>query len=131
MHAIAIAPNNATASSAVRVAVDLAKDVFELALADPSGRIVERKRLSRAAFARAFDTQSPLRIVVEACGSAHHWARRFQRLGHQVVLLPAHDVRPYVRRNKTDRTASAGLLGADRCGDIRPVPIRSPDARGV
>ena len=53
------------------------------------------------------------------------------RLGHQVVLLPAHDVRPYVRRNKTDRTDAAGLLEADRCGDIRPVPIKSPDAQGV
>lgn len=131
MHAIAIAQNNATASSAVRVAVDLAKDVFELAFADASGRIVERKRLSRAAFARAFDNRPRLRIVMEACGSAHHWARRFERLGHQVVLLPAHDVRPYVRRNKTDRTDAAGLLEADRCGDIRPVPIKSPDAQGV
>jgi transposase len=131
MHAIAIAPNNATASTAVRVAVDLAKDVFELAFADASGRIVERKRLSRAAFARAFDNRPALRVVMEACSSAHHWARRFQRLGHQVVLLPAHDVRPYVRRNKTDRTDAAGLLEADRCGDIRPVPIKSPDAQGV
>ena len=96
MHAIANAQNNATASSAVRVAVDLAKDVFELAFADASGRIVERKRLSRAAFARAFDNRPRLRIVMEACGSAHHWARRFERLGHQVVLLPAHDVRPSV-----------------------------------
>jgi transposase len=47
------------------------------------------------------------------------------------AALPAHDVRPYVRRNKTDRTDAAGLLEADRCGDIRPVPIKSPDAQGV
>lgn len=131
MHAIANAQNNATASSAVRVAVDLAKGVFELAFADASGRIVERKRLSRAALARAFDNRPALRIVMEACSSAHYWARRFQRLGHQVVLLPAHDVRPYVRRNKTDRSDAAGLLEADRCGDIWPVPIKSPDVQGV
>jgi transposase len=93
MHAIAIAPNNATASSAVRVAVDLAKDIFELAFADASGRIVERKRLSRAAFARAFDNRASLRIVMEACSFAHHWARRFERLGHQVVCyLPTMSV---------------------------------------
>ena len=55
LHAIANAPNNESASTAVRVAVDLAKDVFELAFADASGRIAERKRPSRVAFARAFD----------------------------------------------------------------------------
>jgi transposase len=128
MHAIAIAPNNATASSAVRVAVDLAKDIFELAFADASGPIVERKRLSRAAFARAFDTRPPLRIVMEACGSAHHWARRFQRLGHPVVLLPAHDVRPYVRRTKPTarmpaacwKPTAAAISG--RCRSSRPTP---------
>jgi hypothetical protein len=66
-HASAIAPNNATASSTARVAVDLAKDVFELAFADASGRIVERKRLSRAALVRAHD-RSPVRRVVTAYG---------------------------------------------------------------
>ena len=65
MNAIAIAQNNAT-GSAVRVAVDLAKDVFELAFADASGRIVERRRLSRAAFARAFDNRPAVRIVMSA-----------------------------------------------------------------
>jgi hypothetical protein len=65
MHAIAIAQNNAT-GSAVRVAVDLAKDVLELAFADASGRIVERKRLNRAAFVRAFDNRPALRVVMSA-----------------------------------------------------------------
>lgn len=113
------------------VAVDLAKDVFELALADSSHRIVERKRLKRAAFARAFDNRAPVRIVMEACGSAHYWARHFQRLGHSVRLLPAHAVRPYVRRNKTDRADAAGLLEADRCGELCTVPIKSPEQQGI
>ncbi len=65
MHAIAIAQNKAT-GSAVRVAVDLAKDVLELAFADASGRIVGRKRLNRAAFVRAFDNRPALRIVMSA-----------------------------------------------------------------
>ena len=131
MHAIAVAQNNATGSAAVRVGIDLAKDVFELAFADAAGRIIERKRLSRKAFATCLDNRPPLRVVMEACGSAHYWARRFQRAGHTVVLLPAHDVRPYVRRNKTDRADAAGLLEADRCGDIKPVPIKSPDQQSV
>ena len=113
------------------VAIDLAKDVFELAFADAQGRIVERRRLSRRAFATALDNREPLLVVMEACGSAHYWARRFQRTGHRVELLPAHDVRPYVRRNKTDRADAAGLLEAARCGAIQAVPVKTPQQQGV
>ena len=73
---------------------DLAKDVFELAFADANHRVVERKRLTRNAFARVLENREPLHVVVEACGSAHYWGRRFERLGHRVTLLPAHPVRP-------------------------------------
>jgi transposase len=116
---------------ATTVAIDLAKDVFELVYADDDHRIVARKRLSRRAFARALDNQGPLRVVMEACGSAHYWARRFVSQGHTLRLLPARDVRPYVRRNKTDRTDAAGLLEADRCAQIDAVPIKSPEQQGV
>jgi transposase len=113
------------------VAVDLAKDVFELVFADAEHRILARKRLSRCAFAHVLDNRGPLRVVMEACGSAHYWARRFAGQGHAVCLLPARDVRPYVRRNKTDRTDVAGILEADRCAQIAPVPIKSPEQQGV
>lgn len=118
-------------ASVTTVAVDLAKDVFELAFADADARILERRRLTRSAFSKAFDNQRPLRLVMEACGSAHYWARRFARLGHAVELLPAHDVRPYVRRNKTDRTDAAGLLEAARCESIRRVPVKTPTQQGI
>ena len=62
---------------------------------------------------------------MEACGSAHFWARRAKSLGHEVVLLPPHAVRPYVRRNKTDRTDTKGMLEAYRNEEIRPVPVKS------
>jgi transposase len=113
------------------VAIDLAKDVFELAFADAQGRIVERKRLSRSAFSRCLINRPPLRVVMEACGSAHHWARAFQAQGHPVRLLPARDVRPYVRGNKTDRADAAGILEADRCGQIVEVAIKTPEQQGV
>ena len=118
-------------STATTVAVDLAKDVFELAFADAEDHLVQRRRLSRSAFAAVFDNHAPLRVVMEACGSAHYWARRFQRGGHRVTLLPALAVRPYVRGNKTDRTDAAGLLEAARCGDIRPVPVKTPEQQGI
>lgn len=116
---------------ATTVAIDLAKDVFELAFADGGGRILERKRLSRRAFARALENRPPLAVVMEACGSAHYWARRFQAQGHSVRLLPARDVKPYVRRNKTDRADAAGLVEAARCAQIDEVPVKTPRQQGL
>lgn len=112
--------------NATTVAIDLAKDVFELAFADAAGRIHERKRLSRQALPRCLENRPPLEVVMEACGSAHYWARRFQVMGHAVRLLPPRDVRPYVRRNKTDRADAAGLVEAARCEQIAAVPVKSP-----
>ena len=117
--------------NATTVVIDLAKDVFQLGFADAAHRVLERKRLKRAAFARVLENRPPLRVVMEACGSAHYWARRFQRLGHTVVLLPTHQVKPYVLRRKTDRTDADGLLEADRCGGLRPVPVKAVEQQGV
>lgn len=113
------------------VAIDLAKEVFELAFADAQGRVIERKRLSRKAFARSLELRPPLRVLMEACGSAHYWARRFQRQGHAMRLLPARDVRPYVRSNKTDRNDVTGMLEADRCAGIAEVPLKTPEQQGI
>lgn len=107
------------------VAVDLAKNVFELAVADESGRIAERLRLSRARFASFFVHRPPCRVLMEACGSAHYWARCIAGHGHSVELLPAQYVRRYVRRSKTDSADAAALIEAAKCPDIRKVPAKS------
>ena len=62
---------------------------------------------------------------METCGSAHYWGRCAEAAGHSVRLLPAHYVRPYRRRNKTDRADVDALLAAFLCDDIIPVPVRS------
>jgi transposase len=116
---------------ATTVGVDLAKNVFEIALADERGHILERHRLSRPRFDRFFANRSACRIVMEACGSAHHHARRLSSQGHEVVLLPAQYARAYVRRNKTDAADAAALIEAARCPDIRPVPIKSVDQQAL
>jgi transposase len=75
-----------------------------------------------------FFAQLPAAVVVmEACGTCHFWARKLRDLGHTVVLLPPHLVRPFVRRNKTDRADAAALVEAYRNGDIRPVPVKTPE----
>jgi transposase len=117
--------------NATTVAIDLAKDVFELLWADAEGRVLVRKRLRRAQLATVFANVPPLTIVMEACSSAHHWGRRFERLGHRVLLLPAQHTKPYVRGNKTDRSDAAGLLAAYRVGKILPVPLKTVEQQGV
>ena len=107
------------------IAVDIAKNVFELAVSYYPGQVAETHRLSRSRFLRFFAQRDAADVVMEACGMAHFWARQLQQLGHDVVLLPPQYVRPYVRRNKTDRTDAKGLLEAHRNKDIHPVPIKS------
>lgn len=107
------------------IAVDLAKSVFEIAVSKSPGRICLRKRLSRARLLPFFRNHPPATVLLEACGSSHHWARTLQSLGHRVRLLPPHHTRRYVLRDKTDRADAAALLEADRNEQISPVPVKS------
>jgi len=106
------------------IAVDLAKSVFEIAVSHQPGRVAERHRLSRGKFLRFFAQRQPALVLMEACSSAHYWAREIEQFGHSVVLLPPHQVRPYVGRNKTDQAAK-GILEAHRNEEIQPVPVKS------
>jgi transposase len=111
---------------ATTVAIDLAKNIFEVALANRAGRIIERKRLARRPFERFVDgLPAGTEIIMEACGTAHFWGRRCQARELRVRLLPPQYVRPYVRRNKTDRTDTEALLEAARCGAMQAVPVKT------
>lgn len=70
-------------------------------------------------------------VVMEACGTAHDWGRRCQARGLAVRLLPVQYVRPYVRRNKTDRTDTEAMLEANRCGGVPPVPVKTVDQQAL
>lgn len=113
------------------IAVDLAKDVFEVALANAAHRVVSRQRLSRPKLRQLLESHPPALVLMEACGSAHDWGRRSLAAGHQVKLLPAQYVRPYRRGNKTDRADTEALLEADRCEGINPVPVRSIEQQQI
>jgi transposase len=117
--------------NASTVAVDLAKSVFQLAVADEHGRVVETHRLTRAQFSGWFDNRAVGLLVMDACGSAHHWARTLIARGIAVKLLPPAYVRAYVRRNKTDAADAAALLEASRCSDMHPVPVKSVEQQAL
>src|SRR5262245_56384088 len=113
------------------IAVDLAKSVFEIVVSQHPGKVQQRVRLPRSKFLAFFVNRPAATVVLEACGSAHHWGRQLQGVGHRVVLLPAHQVRPYVLRNKTDRTDAKGLHEAYRNEEIRPVPVKSVEQQAI
>jgi transposase len=111
---------------ATTVAVDLANDVFEIAVTNQPGHILDRRRLTRRRFERYLHTLAPrTEVVMEACGTAHYWGRRCGELALVPTLLPVQYVRAYVRRNKSDRTDVAALLEARRCGELWPVPVKT------
>ena len=116
---------------ATTVAVDLAKSVFQLAVADASWKVVETHRLTRTQFERWFANREVSLVVMEACGSAHHWARWLGRLGIEVKLLPAAHIRAYVKRNKTDAADACALLEAARASDIVPVKVKSVEQQAL
>jgi transposase len=107
------------------IAVDLAKNVFEIGISERPGQVTKTRRLSRAKFLSFFAEQEAATVVMEACGSSHYWGRQLEKVGHKVILIPPQYVRPYVPRNKTDRADVKGLLEAYRNSEIHPVPIKT------
>lgn len=109
------------------IAVDISKSVFQVAISKRPGRIAEEHRLSRAKFLGFLARLQPAKVVLEACGSAHHWGRQLQSFGHEVVLLPPRQVAAYRLGNKTDRADARALLEAFRNQVISPIPLKSID----
>ena len=120
-----------TRVSASVVGVDIAKSVFQLAVADGAWKVTETHRLTRSQFERWFANREVGLVVMEACGSAHHFARWLNGLGIEVLLLPARYVRAYVKRNKTDAADAAALLEAARASDISPVRVKSVEQQAL
>ena len=113
------------------IAIDLAKNVFQLASADASFCIVRSLRLKRADFLSFWPNHSAVHVVIEACGSAHHFGRWLSAMGHRVTSLPPQYVRPYERRNRTDAADCAAPLEALRASDIKPAQIKSEHQRVI
>jgi len=82
--------------------LDLAKSVFQVNGVDAGGAAVLRQRLTRGRMLKFFAKLPPCLIGMEACASSHFWARELVALGHEVRLMPAQYVKPYVKRGKND-----------------------------
>ncbi len=97
------------------IGVDLAKAVFQIHGASMTGQVRFRRKLSRQQFRNFMAEQPPALVIMEACGSAHYWAREMASLGHEVKLIAPQYVRPFVKRQKNDAAdAEAIVIAAQR-----------------
>jgi transposase len=117
--------------STIMIGLDLAKNVFQLHGVDCEGRVTMRRQLRRGQVESFFAELAPCVVGMEACGGAHHWGRTLQRLGHEVRLMPAHYVKPYVKRNKTDGRDAEAICEAMSRPTMRFVSVKSEDAQAV
>jgi transposase len=104
--------------------IDIAKLVFHLVGMDDAGHVVLRKRLTRSELPRFIATLPPLRIGMEACGSAHYWARRFREHGHDVRLIAPQFIKAYVKSPKNDARDAEAICEAVTRPTMRFVPIK-------
>lgn len=105
--------------------IDLAKRVFQLHGADRRGQALHRSKVTRAGLLQAVRTLHPRVIAMEACGSAHHWARCFQEMGMEVRLISPQYVIPFVKTNKNDRNDAEAIAEAAGRPTMRFVTVKS------
>lgn len=115
----------------VTIGLDIAKSVFQVHGVDAQGGVVVRQRLTRSRMLAYFAKKAPCLVGIEACGSAHYWARELSQLGHEVRLIPPSYVKPYVKRQKNDMADAEAICEAVTRPSMRFVPVKSPDQQSV
>ena len=112
------------------IGLDIAKNVFQVHGIDAAEKVIVRKQLRRSQVLEFFKALPPCLVGMEACATAHYWARELTKLGHQVRLMPAKDVKAYVKRNKNDAADAEAICEAVRRPTMRFVQIKSAEQQG-
>jgi transposase len=115
----------------IMIGLDVAKNVFQVHGVDAAGQVTIRRKLRRSQVEQFFAGLAPCAVGLETCGGAHHWARVLQRQGHEVRLMPAHYVKPYVKRNKTDSRDAEAICEAMGRPTMRFVPVKSEEQQAI
>jgi transposase len=113
------------------IGIDLAKNVLQIHGVDERGKAVLKKQLKRDQVTAFFANVPPCLIGLEACGSAHYWARRLQSFGHDVKLMAPQFVKPYVKTNKNDVADAEAICEAVSRPNMRFVPIKNGEQQSV
>ena len=113
------------------IGLDLAKHVFQVHGVDAEGATVLRKQLRRAQVLAFFSRLPPCLVALEACATAHYWARELRALGHEVRLMPAQYVKAYIKRNKHDAADAEAICEAVGRPTMRFVPVKTADQQAA
>jgi transposase len=113
------------------IGLDLAKTVFQIHGVDERGKVAARKQLKRAEMSKYFANLEPCLIGMEACGSAHYWARKLESYGHTVKLMAPQFVKPYVKTNKNDMADAEAICEAVRRPNMRFVAIKNVEQQAI
>jgi transposase len=113
------------------IGIDLAKSVFQLHGIDSFGKVLIKKQIKRAQMAEYFVNLKPCLIGMQACGSAHYWARKLESFGHTVKLMPPQYVKPYVKTNKNDAADAEAICEAVTRPNMHFVPIKSTEQQAI
>ena len=113
------------------IGIDLAKNVFQIHGVDEHGKTVLRKQLKRKDVVKFFANLEPCLIGMEACGSAHYWARKLSEFGHTVRLMAPQFVKPYVKTNKSDRNDAEAICEAVGRPNMCFVPVKTAEQQAV
>jgi len=114
----------------VTIGLDIAESVFQVHGVDAAGATVLRQRLTRSKLL-ASEKLPPCLVGIEACATSHHWARQLIALGHEVRLMPAQYVRPYVKRGKNDAADAEAICEAVARPTMRFVAVKSPEQQSA
>ncbi len=113
------------------IGLDLAKNVFHVACCDQHGKLVSKKMLKRFQIMKYFANRSECLVGMEACATAHYWARELSALGHRVKLVPPQYVKPFVRGNKNDYNDALAIAEAVTRPEMRFVPVKTTEQQDV
>lgn len=111
--------------NATTIGIDLAKNTFHLCAMDARGRVLWRRREGRAGLLRCLRPLPPCRVVMEACGGSHYWAREIAALGHEAKLVSGQFVKPFVKSNKNDVCDAEAICEAGSRPTMRFVPVKT------
>lgn len=113
------------------IGLDIAKSYFQVHGVDACGRPTLQRQLRRAQLLMFFANLPPCLVGIEACASAHHWARKLSKLGHQVKLMPPQFVKAYVKTNKNDARDAEAICEAVARPNMRFVAVEDSRAAGA
>jgi transposase len=128
---ITIRKKEKTMNNITTIGFDIAKNIFHAVCCDERGKIVKKKMLKRSQVLAYFVNLTPCLIGIEACASAHYWARELQLMGHKVKLIPPQYVKPFVRGNKNDYNDALAIAEAVTRPEMRFVSIKTTQQQDV